>query len=95
MKLSCTSTQWQATRELPVVAAADVAVIGGGPGGLGAAVMAAREGARVVPVERYGFPGGMAASGGVTPFMHNHVVPPPPLDGCEVRKRLKSCGAFL
>lgn len=73
------STTWPATRQIPVIAEADVAVIGGGPGGLGAAVLAAREGARVVLVERYGFPGGMAASAGVTPFMHNHVIPPPPL----------------
>ena len=71
--------KWDCKKDIPLLADADIAVIGGGPGGLGAAVMAAREGARVVLVERYGFPGGMAASGGVTPFMHNHVVKPPPL----------------
>ena len=62
-----------------MVAEADVAVIGSGLGGLGAAMMAAREGARVALAERYGFPGGMADSAGVSPFMHNHVVAPPPL----------------
>lgn len=58
--------------EIPVVAEADVLVIGGGPGGLGAAVMAARAGATVVLAERYGLLGGMAAFGEVSPFMWNH-----------------------
>ena len=51
---------------------ADVIVVGGGPGGLGAAVMAARAGARTILFERYGFLGGMAVSGEVHPFMPNH-----------------------
>ena len=58
--------------EIPFVAEADVIVIGGGPGGLGAAVIAARAGARTVLVERYGYMGGMASSGEVQPFMWNH-----------------------
>ena len=41
----------------------DVAVIGGGPGGLSAAISAAREGAKVVLVERTSALGGAAASG--------------------------------
>lgn len=45
-------------RDLPVLAEADVVVAGGGPAGLGAAVGAARTGARVVLLERYGFLGG-------------------------------------
>ncbi|OPZ27169.1 MAG: putative FAD-binding dehydrogenase [Lentisphaerae bacterium ADurb.BinA184] len=59
-------------RDLPVVAAADVVVIGGGPGGLGAAVMAARAGADTLLVERYGCLGGMASVGEIHPFMGNH-----------------------
>jgi hypothetical protein len=51
---------------------ADVMVVGGGPGGLGAAVMAARAGARTILFERYGFLGGMAVAGEVHPFMPNH-----------------------
>ena len=58
---------------LPVIADTDVLVIGGGPGGLGAAVAAARQGARVTLVERYGVLGGMASMGEVHPFMPNHV----------------------
>src|SRR5690348_14436791 len=45
-------------REAPVLMDADVVVAGGGPAGLGAAVAAARLGARVVLCERYGFLGG-------------------------------------
>ncbi len=41
----------------------DIAVIGGGPGGIPAAVAAARRGKRVVLVERNGFLGGAATSG--------------------------------
>ena len=47
----------------------DVIVVGGGPGGVCAAVGAAREGASVLLVERYGFLGGMATAGLVNPFM--------------------------
>jgi hypothetical protein len=44
-------------READVLADADVVVAGGGPAGLGAAVAAARAGARAVLCERYGFLG--------------------------------------
>ncbi|MFV0413226.1 MAG: FAD-dependent oxidoreductase [Oscillospiraceae bacterium] len=46
---------------------AGVAVIGAGPGGMAAAVAAARQGARVVLVERMGFLGGQLGSG--LPFL--------------------------
>ena len=51
----------------------DVIVVGGGPGGCPAAIAAARGGAKVLLVERYGFLGGMATAGLVNPFMSFHV----------------------
>jgi hypothetical protein len=47
----------------------DVVIVGGGPGGVCAAVGAAKQGASVLLVERYGFLGGMATAGLVNPFM--------------------------
>ena len=41
-------------------------VVGGGPGGVGAAVAVARAGAKTVLVERYGYLGGMGTGGLVT-----------------------------
>ncbi|MBR2000375.1 MAG: FAD-dependent oxidoreductase, partial [Lentisphaeria bacterium] len=66
------SIKFKVEEEIPVVAEADVVVVGGGPGGLGAAIMAARYGANVILVERYGMLGGMATYGEITPFMWNH-----------------------
>ena len=65
--------QYQVNREIPVTAETDVLVIGGGPGGIGAAVMAARQGVKTMLAERFGCPGGMAVFGEVTPFMRSHV----------------------
>ena len=50
-------------RRVPVVAACDVLVVGGGAAGISAAVAAARQGADVVLVERYGYLGGLASGG--------------------------------
>lgn len=68
------NVKYHVDKEIPVIAETDVLVVGGGPGGLGAAVMAAREGAKVILVERYGVLGGMASVGEVSPFMWNHHV---------------------
>jgi hypothetical protein len=46
-------------RQIPVMAETDVLVIGGGPGGLSAALAAAREGVETTLVERYGCFGGV------------------------------------
>jgi len=50
-------------REVPVIREADVIVVGGGPGGIAAAVSAARGGARTILIERYGHLGGMSTGG--------------------------------
>jgi ribulose 1,5-bisphosphate synthetase/thiazole synthase len=50
-------------RRIPVYKEADVLIVGGGPAGLCAAVSAARSGASVVLMERYGYLGGMATGG--------------------------------
>ena len=55
-------------RDLPVFGEFDVIVVGGGPSGIAASVSAAKHGATVLLVERYGFLGGMGTAGGVTNF---------------------------
>ncbi|MDF3057110.1 MAG: FAD-dependent pyridine nucleotide-disulfide oxidoreductase [Rariglobus sp.] len=56
-------------RKLPVVAEADVLVVGGGPGGIGAAVSAARNGAKTILVERFGSFGGTWTAGILSAIM--------------------------
>ena len=53
----------QPARELPVFHTADVVVVGGGSAGFAAAVAAARTGAKVALVERYGSLGGLFTNG--------------------------------
>jgi len=53
----------QPARELPVFHTADVVVVGGGAAGFSAAVAAARTGAKVALVERYGSLGGLFTNG--------------------------------
>lgn len=50
-------------KEIPVVSQADVVVVGGGLGGVAAALAASRAGASVVLVESNGFLGGVATAG--------------------------------
>ena len=71
-------------RKIPVAADADVLVCGGGFAGVAAAVCAARNGARVLMVERYGFLGGLVTGG--------LVITTPPLDNGinrEIAERLR------
>ncbi len=63
-------------REIPVVAEADVVVIGGGPAGVAAAVAAARTGASALLVERYNHLGGLWTGGLVLPLLATHAVGP-------------------
>ncbi|HEY1959605.1 MAG TPA: FAD-dependent oxidoreductase [Polyangiaceae bacterium] len=59
-------------RQTTVIARAQVVVLGGGPSGIAAAVSAARAGATVALVERYGFLGGMGTAAMVTSFCGLH-----------------------
>ena len=55
-------TYREPARDLPVVRDVDVLVVGGGPAGVAAAIASAREGARTVLVERFGYLGGTATA---------------------------------
>lgn len=48
---------------IPVIAEADLVVIGGGPGGFAAALRARREGCSVILIEKFDMPGGVHTSG--------------------------------
>src|SRR5579883_3407372 len=48
---------------VPVVARADLVVVGGGPAGIASAVSAARNGLKTVLLERYPYLGGLASGG--------------------------------
>jgi hypothetical protein len=59
-------------RQIPLYGEYDVAVLGGGPAGIAAAVAAARAGRKTLLIERYGFLGGMGTAAGVTNFCGLH-----------------------
>lgn len=74
----------------------DVLVCGGGPGGVCAAVSAARNGADTLLVERYGFLGGMATTALVFPFMTRWAGGEQIIDGVfqEIIERLDAKGGY-
>ena len=53
----------EAARRIPVIAETDVLVAGGGPAGIGAALAAARCGAKVMLIEKGSALGGVATLG--------------------------------
>ncbi|MEG1980523.1 MAG: FAD-dependent oxidoreductase, partial [Victivallaceae bacterium] len=56
----------EAARDIPVAAEYDVVVAGGGPAGIGAAIGAAREGAKTIIIDDQNVLGGMAIPGGMS-----------------------------
>lgn len=78
-------------RRLPVIDTCDVLVIGGGPGGIGAAVAAARNGAKTILVERFGSFGGTWTAG-----LLSAIMPYPFVKGTflELVERLSDAGGW-
>lgn len=76
----------------------DVLVAGGGVAGVAAAVSAARQGAKTLLIERYGFLGGLGTAGLVNPFMISCTSTGRPLVGgffAEICKRMKELGGLF
>ena len=87
------------SREIPVVDKTDVLVVGGGPGGVAAAIAASRAGARTILVERYNHLGGLWTGGLVLPLLSTHGLSKKKEQikaiygiGDEIAERLKNLG---
>lgn len=84
-------------RQTPVAEEVDVLVAGGGPAGIAAALAAAREGARTLLVERYGYLGGMITGAYVVAILGCGDGYAPKARGItlEIRERLEPLGAVV
>jgi hypothetical protein len=84
-------------RRTPIAGDADVVVAGGGPAGIAAAMAAARQGARTLLVERYGYLGGMITGAYVVAVLgagDGHVVKARGIVD-EIRERMAALGAVV
>jgi hypothetical protein len=82
-------------RSIPVLAETEVLVVGSGPGGLAAALAAAREGARTILLDRYGCFGGLITQAGVETiawYRHEGTVDSEGI-GIEFERRAAAMGA--
>ena len=82
------------SRKLSVLAETDVLVVGSGPGGLSAALAAARQGVDTILVERYGCFGGNITQAGVESiawYRHEQTVEAGGI-GIEFENRAKEMG---
>jgi hypothetical protein len=82
-------------RRTPVIDNVDVLVAGGGPAGIAAALAAAKEGARTLLVERYGYLGGMVTGANVVAVLGTGNGEETLVRGVtlEIRKRLEAFDA--
>ena len=87
------------SKKIPSIGHYDVAVLGGGPAGVAAAVEAARGGAKVILIEASGMLGGMATTALVGPFMtsYDRAGERPTVGGIfrEIVTRLTECGGAI
>jgi len=81
-----------AGKKIPVLCSADVCVCGGGPAGTAAAVNAAKNGVRVVLIERGIALGGLGVLGCVYPFMDTHAPNSDTPYVAELKSRLREKG---
>jgi FAD dependent oxidoreductase len=83
------------SRTVPVLAETDVLVVGSGPGGLAAALGAAREGVKTMLVERYGCFGGAITQVGVEGIAWYRYEGTADVEGVgiEIERRAKEMGA--
>ncbi|HSL96292.1 MAG TPA: FAD-dependent oxidoreductase, partial [Thermoleophilia bacterium] len=82
-------------RSIPVLAETEVLVVGSGPGGLAAAIAAAREGARTILLDRFGCFGGLITQTGVETiawYRHEGTVDSEGI-GIEFERRAAAMGA--
>jgi hypothetical protein len=82
------------SRRTPIMTEVDVVVAGSGPAGIAAALAAAREGARTMLVERYGYLGGMITGAHVVAILGVGDGDRPVAKGIteEIRQRLSGIG---